>query len=78
MIERGQLHAGAVLRLRTVRHYPDPTLETGIVHENWTAIKGHVFVVLVLGHEPQDGSDPLDGEQVLRDWGWEQAEPGPP
>lgn len=67
-----ELYPGALLRLRTIRHYPDPTHGSGIISETWTAAKGKVFVVVVLGHEPQDGSEPLDGEQVMRDWGWEQ------
>lgn len=37
--------------------------------------KGHVFIALLLGVEPSDGSRPLDPEQTLRSWGWKFEEP---
>lgn len=64
------LNYGALLRLRTVRHYPDPTLDCGIIYENWTAEKGYVFMAYILGVEKQDGSEPLDVDARMNEFGW--------
>jgi hypothetical protein len=53
-----------------MRNYPDPSTETRIIHEDYTAGKDEVFVVVLLGTEPKDGSAPLDPVQRLNEMGW--------
>lgn len=65
------IQPGAIVRLRTLRHYPAPP--SVVVAEDWTATEGRVYVCLVLGAEAKDGSDSLDCEEVLRRWGWTRS-----
>lgn len=68
------IQRGAIMRLRNFDHYPDPTLDTGILREGFVANKDRkhplVFVVIVLGTEPKDGTDPLDVVACLEAMGW--------
>jgi hypothetical protein len=62
---------GEVVRLRTMRiyHVPPPIRE-GMIHEDWTAPEEHVYVCLVMGVEPRDGSKPLNVVSMLEALGW--------
>lgn len=54
-----------------MRHYPSPELGTGIIYEDYTAGKTDVFVCIVVGVEPKDGSGRLDVEAQLQEMGWQ-------
>ena len=75
------LSVGNVLRLRNFRTYS----ADGMSSLDFTAEKGKVFVVCLLGFEPktiQSPEDSLDLTKVLREMGWvrpeEVVKPDPP
>lgn len=58
------LDIGGTVRLRTMRDYrsTDPKAP-GIIHMDYTAPEGRVFVVLLLGTEPRY---PKDDDEILK------------
>ena len=67
---------GRILRLKSWRNYFRPPRKDGPrpeflpTVEQCTAHKGRVLVVVILGDEPADGSEPLDVNAALESLGW--------
>ena len=68
------MRPGDCVRTPYVRHYyPPPPPGTRSEYIVWTDVKApekHVFVLVLLGAEPKDGSAPLDGSAALKEIGW--------
>ena len=63
------MESGQVLRLRTARHYG--TADQKTIWADYTPHdKKDVFVVVLLGVEPRDGSQPLDIRKALFELGY--------
>jgi hypothetical protein len=69
------LSVGEVLRLRNVTHYnPLKKGEKGLISVGYTAPKNTVFLCVLLGVEPKDGSQTLDLEAAMNRLGWFRKE----
>ena len=74
------MHDGEVIRITNFRNYFVPGRDTetgkevGLVSVGYKAEKGQVFVAVLLGVEPKDGSAPLDLEATLNSFGWVRKE----
>jgi hypothetical protein len=59
---------GDVIRMKSIRSYQDGPVVRG--YSTWKPPEGQIFVCLLLGTEPLDGSDPLDANKRLEEFGW--------
>ena len=69
-MSRLDLHDGDIIRLTSVKNNFAPTGNMGLISTSFKAPKGKVFVAVLLGVEPKDGSAPLDLDGVLDRMGW--------
>ena len=59
------------IRLRNLTHYNAlKKNEPGLISGSYTAPKGTVFLAVILGHEPKDGSQTLDLDATMNMLGW--------
>ena len=70
---------GTVIRLTNFTNHHVPQKDehgrpVGVTSMSYKAKKGTVFVAVLLGFEPKDGSAPLDLEQVMDSMGWKKKE----
>ena len=59
------MKTGTLLRLRKFSYYTE-----GGTRFDYTAPKGEVFIVVLLGTEKQDGTERLDHQEVFKELGY--------
>lgn len=75
MTSQLDLGTGDVIRLTNFRtHFPGKGKEVGLLSVGYKAPKNTVFVAVLMGVEPKDGSLDLDLDATMNRLGWFRKE----